>query len=279
MRLLMLSAFLLGCKTVTPLMAVPTPLRTAPLSMLGLVPTVEVEVRGQKTQCLVDTGAPQTVLLAGFARSLGVQLQKTEEAATGAEGQTLAVERTDTLAMRVAGGELAERWAVVEAPDLEGKGVGCVLAPQRLTVSGAVILDFPKRQLHVFAGTMDGWLRWLDDRSPKGAIESLPRVGASEGPLFVNSHLGNGSDAVTRVTTGNAGCRYVQAVVEGQQVQNGVVTAPLRASGLVLPPTTCSIVESLGGPQGQWGAEVFADYVLLLPLPGPQLWVTKPPAR
>ena len=43
----------------------------------------------------------------------------------------------------------------------------------------AVAFDFPRARKVGLQGRLAGWLSWLDERSPRGAVESLPNVGTA----------------------------------------------------------------------------------------------------
>lgn len=170
----LLPLLLLGCRTVTPPVPSPTSTWELPIATAAGLPVVEVTIGGKKTLLVVDTGAPETTLQAWFVKSLEVE-------PTDLEGHRVA-----ELPLRLGTTVVNAKWRLVEtAPAQRELGIGGTLCPQRTLTKGAVAIDFPRKRLIALDGTANAWLRWLDERSPKGQVEGWLGLDVLQGAVLL----------------------------------------------------------------------------------------------
>lgn len=245
-----------ACRTSTPPAPPPEAAWEAPLTFDAGRFLIDAVVDGKPARLVLDTAAAETALLDGFAKTLG-------------EG-----EHSVTLS-----GATLRTAKVLSDPSLEAAGVQGVLSPQSLAPDGAIALDFPRKRLVAIKGKQNTWLRWLDERSPKGVVESLPRAGARDGTLTVMTRAGDGREAVTRLDARALRSEFSAALfdaglVAGKSALEGV---HVRLGDSEFGPLTVTIAPTLEGRDGTLGLDVLGSVVLLVPLAGHQaLWLMTP---
>ena len=257
-----------ACVTSTP--AAPPPIATweVPLELeAGGLPLVEVVVAGKPTRLVVDTASSETWLATWFATSLGVPV----------EGG-----KTSDLTLSIGSNALpAAKWSVRADPgDFQALGIGGVLAPHHLVERGAVALDFPRKRLLLLTGQMNVWMRWLDERSPSSAVESLPRAGERDGTLHVKSRVGDGKrELVTQLASGSKRSEYLSEFFDASLIGEGGAVKGLhvRLGDSEFGPIDVTARPKLGSNEGVLGMDVLSKLVLLMPaFENQALWVMTP---
>lgn len=224
---------LCGCRTSTPPKPPASALWEAPLELApGQPPRVQVTLDGAPASLVVDLAATSSALPAGVS--------------------TATLGPVDLL--RSAGSPAAE-------------GAPGVLAVSRLLERGAVVLDFPRKRLLALDGGELAWLRWLDERSPRGQLEGVSRAGAPDRGVLVKTRVGDGREVVTQLSTTHLHTAYARELFEpglitGEKVPGLFVKVrdsefgPLEAE--LLPP---------GAPvEGRLGLDVLSGLVVLVPV-------------
>ena len=259
-RVLVLSLLVLcACRTVTPAAPPPTAVWEVPLALeANGLPLVEATIGGKKTLLIVDTGSPDITLQAWFVKALEV-----EPAEDGAY-------RVAELSLQVGAFNTKRKWRIVETVSSEReRGIGGTLSPQRLLESGAMAIDFPNKRLLALDGKAHAWLRWLDERSPKGQVEALPRSAPFGKGLNVKSRVGDGKEVVTCLASGQTQSLYASHLFDNSLLAHGPVVEGLhvRVGDSEFGPVAIQarFVDS-GGPEGWLAMDVLRNVVLLVPI-------------
>ncbi len=251
---------LAACRTTT--LPAPPPVAAWEVPILlepGSRPLVQVTVGSTPTRFVVDTGASETVLYAWFAKSIGADHELQLQVGTNALDSKV--------------------WPVVDAPaGLEALGIGGVLSPQQAATKGAIVLDFPHKRLVAVGEKLNTWLRWLDERSPKGTTESLPRVGPRDGKLYVMSRVGDGKEVVTQLDTGSLTTEFATSIFDPSLLTGKPLEGlHVRLGDSDFGPLSVTTQPTPGGAEGKLGLDVLAGVVVLVPIVGYQaLWVMTP---
>ncbi len=257
---------LAACRTT--MLPAPPPTATWELPLrfdAGGPPLVEVTVGGKPTLFAVDTAAKETALASWFAKSVASETELPLLLGTLSLGEA--------------------KWPVIEGlPSFEALGIGGVLSPLQAAKQGAIVLDFPNQRLLFLDGKMNVWMRWLDERSPKGQTESLPRAGPRDGTLYVKSRVGDGREVVTRLDSAAPTTTYVSSLFDPTLIADGGALLGPHVSGLHVRlgesefgPLDVLARPALGAHEGALGLDVLRGVVLLIPVQGYQaLWVMTP---
>ncbi len=253
----LLPLLLCACRTITPAAPPPSAVWEVPITIQSGLPVVEATIGGKPTLLIVDTSAPETTLQAWFLKSLEIE-------PTDFEGHRVA-----ELPLQLATSVTTARWRLVETvPTHREMNIGGTLCPQRLLNKGAIAIDFPRKRLLALEGKPNAWLRWLDERSPKGPVEALPRV-APFGALHVKTRVGDGREVATSLASGQERSSYATALFEPALIIEGKVAGlHLRVGESDFGPlevlTRSAETEVLG-----WiGMDVLQGTVLLVPVHG-----------
>lgn len=253
---------LCGCRTTTP--GAPPPIAPWELPIVfeadghpSALPLVQATVGGRPTLLLLDTAARETTLQAWFVKSLGVE-------PTEAEGR-----KVIELPLQLGGEVTTSKWPLVETVSAQRElGIGGTLSPQHARKKGAVAIDFPRRRLIALDGKANAWLRWLDERSPKGQAEALPRMPPFDGRLQVMTRVGDGRDVATTLATGQERTSYVAGLFDPSLLGDGVHVAGLhlRLGQSEFGPLDVLVQPGEGPVQGRLGLDVLRGGVLLVPV-------------
>lgn len=252
---LSLVVVLCGCRTTTPAATPPSATWELPITFVGGLPVVQATIAGRPTLLVLDTGAPETTLQAWFVKSL-------EREPTDFEGH-----RVVEAALQVGGQNSTAKWPLVDdAPGQRELGIGGTLSPQHLVAKGAVAIDFPRKRLLALEGKANGWLLWLDERSPKGQVEALPRAAPFDGQLHVMTSVGDGREVATALATGNAHTSYPANLFDPSLIKDGRVAGlHLKIGQSEFGPLEV-VVPPEGDPVGRIGMDVLQGAVLLVPV-------------
>lgn len=245
-----------ACRTTTPAAPPPSARWELPIVFQGGLPLVQATVGGRPTLLVLDTGAPQTTLQAWFVKSL--ELEPTEF-----EGH-----RVVELPLQVGGQTTTAKWALVDTtPGHRELGIGGTLSPQHLLAKGAVAIDFPRQRLLALEGKANAWLRWLDERSPRGQVEALPRAAPFDGRLHVMTSVGDGSEVATGLASGDAHTSYPASLFEPSLVKDGhVVGLHLKVGQSEFGPLDVVVRPLESQPESRLGMDVLQGAVLLVPV-------------
>ena len=257
LRLLAWSLVVLcGCRTTTPAAAPPSATWELPITFQGELPVVEATIGGKPTLLVLDTGAPETTLQTWFVKSLELE-------PTAAEGHQVI-----ELPLQVGGQSTTSKWPLVEDdPHRRELGIGGTLSPQHLLSKGAVAIDFPRKRLLALDGKANGWLLWLDERSPKGQVEALPRAAPFDGRLHVMTSVGDGSEVATEIASGEAHSRYPASLFDPSLIKQGQVAGlHLKVGQSEFGPLDVLVQPLESPPDSRIGLDVLQGAVLLVPV-------------
>ena len=271
LRLLPL-VLLCACRTVTPAAPPPSAKWEVPIVWEGdghrsALPLVAATIGGKPTLLLLDTGAPETTLQAWFVKSLELE-------PTDFEGHRVA-----ELPLQLGTGSTTAKWSLVDTdPALRELGVGGTLSPQHALAKGAVAIDFPANRLLALDGNPNAWLRWLDERSPRGQVEAQPRVAPFDGRVHLKSRVGDGREVSTALATAQEFSSYEPALFDAGLVKNGHVAGlHLKVGESEFGPLEIAVQPAETGAQGRLGLDVLKQLVLLIPVHEMHpLWVMTP---
>lgn len=246
--LLLLGLWLGACRTTTRGGSPPPQARwELPLELTAEgLPFVKVKLGAEDVRLLVDTGATQTTLV----------------------GRT---------------GELQigpERVAAVPG-SRPGGSVDGVLAVHHLLSSGALVLDFPGRRLLALDGFENTWLRWLDERSPKGELAGVARLPPMDGGLLVQTRVGDGPEVTTLVSTAALRSVYSRGLFDSAVLdklgQNGLAGVHVKVRDAEFGPLTIDVLAADAAPPGRLGLDVLKGVVLVVPVhDSPRIWFMTP---
>lgn len=258
-----------GCRTTTPGAPPPNAPWEVPLVFAADGhPVVQATVGGKPTLLILDTGARETTLQAWFVESL-------QREPVQVEGR-----RVIELPLELGAERLTAKWPLVETvPAERALGIGGTLSPQHARARGALALDFPRLRLVALDGNANAWLRWLDERSPKGQVEALPRVAPYDGSLHVLTRVGDGREVVTTVVTGQEHSSYSPGLFDSSLLVGGshVPGLHLRLGQSEFGPLDILVQPMEGKAEGRLGLDVLRGGVLLVPVHElPPLWFMTP---
>jgi hypothetical protein len=247
-----------ACRTITPAAPPPTAVWEVPFTLeANGLPLVQATVGGKTTLLIVDTSAPDTTLQAWFVKSLEVE-------ATESEGHRVA-----ELPLQLGTNVTTAKWKLVETvPAQRELGIGGTLSPQRAIAAGAVAIDFPNKRLLALDGKANAWLRWLDERSPKGQVEALPRVAPFGMGLHVKTRVGDGKELATSLASGQERTTYVATVFDPTLLAGGPHVAGLhvRVGDSEFGPLDVLVRPAETQVEGWLGMDVLKNVVLLVPV-------------
>lgn len=247
---------LCACRTITPGAPPPSAAWEVPITTQAGLPLVEATIGGRPTLLIVDTSAPETTLEAWFVKSLEIE-------PTDFEGHRVA-----ELPLQLATSVTTARWRLVETvPTHREMNIGGTLCPQRLLGKGAVAIDFPRKRLMALEGKPNAWLRWLDERSPKGQVEALPRVAPFGGGLHVKTRVGDGKEVATSLASSQERSSYATALFDSALIVEGKVSGlHLRVGESEFGPLDVLTRTAEAGVWGWLGMDVLQGTVLLVPV-------------
>jgi hypothetical protein len=142
------------------------------------------------------------------------------------------------------------------------------VSPQKLLEKGAVVVDFPGKRLLALGGKSHSWMQWLDERSPKGQVEAMPRTAPFGGGLHVKTRVGDGKEVPTRLSSAQPQTAYAKgmfdpALLAGAQHLSGL---HLRAGDSEFGPIDVLIRDADAPVEGWLGLDVLRNVVLLVPV-------------
>ncbi|MDP2276051.1 MAG: hypothetical protein Q8K32_35230 [Archangium sp.] len=247
---------LCACRTVTPAAPPPSATWEVPITFQAGVPVVEATIGGKPTLLIVDTSAPETTLEAWFIKALEVE-------PTNFEGHRVA-----ELVLQLGTSATTAKWRLVETvPAHREVNIGGTLCPQRLLGKGAIAIDFPRKRLMALEGKANAWLRWLDERSPKGQVEALPRTAPFGGGLHVKTRVGDGREVATSLASGQERSSYATALFDPALIIEGKVAGlHLRVGESEFGPIDVLTRAAETEVQGWVGMDVLQNTVLLVPV-------------
>lgn len=256
--LLLFPLLLCACRTVTPAAPPPTAVWEVPLTLEAKgPPLVQATIGGKQTLLIVDTGAPDLALQAWFVRSLEVE-------PTESEGR-----RVVELTLQLGSHTSKKRWSLAETvPDQRELGIGGTLSPQKLLEAGAVAVDFPNKRLLALDGKAHSWLRWLDERSPKGQVEAMPRTAPFGGGVHVKTRVGDGKEVPTRLSSAQQQTAYAKDLFDPSLLAGAQHLAGLhiRAGDSEFGPVDVLVRDADAPIEGWLGLDVLRNVVLLVPV-------------
>ncbi|MDP1826318.1 MAG: retropepsin-like aspartic protease [Archangium sp.] len=261
-RVPLLLLVLCACRTITPAAPPPSAVWEAPIvfeagGRPSALPLVQVIIGGQPALLVLDTGAAETTLQAWFVKSL-------EKEPTESEGH-----RVVELALQLGGTTTTAKWRLVETdPAQRELGIAGTLSPHHAVDKGAVAIDFPRKRLFALDGKPNAWLRWLDERSPKGQVEALPRTAPFGGRLHVMTRVGDGREVSTRLASGEERSSYAAGLFDAKLVADGqhVSGLHLRVGQSEFGPLDVLIAPVEEKVEGRLGMDVLRGTVLLVPV-------------
>lgn len=174
-----------------------------------------------------------------------------------------------------------ERITAAAAEPRPGLQVDGVLAVHHLLTGGALVLDFPGQRLLALDGSENAWLRWLDERSPKGELAGVARLPPLAGGLLVQTRAGDGPEVTTVVATtalrsGYARSLFDAAVLEGVR-QEGLEGVHLRIRDAEFGPLTVDVLPPGTTPPARLGLDVLKGLVVVVPVhDSPRIWFMTP---
>ncbi len=248
---------LCACRTITPAAPPPSAVWEVPISFAGGLPVVEATIRGKPVLLALDTGAPEITLQAWFLKSLGIE-------PTQADGHLVA-----ELPLQLGTSVTTAKWRLVETdPTQRELGIGGTLSPQKLLAKGAVAIDFPRKRLLALDGKANAWLRWLDERSPQGQVEALPRAAPFDGRLHVMTRVGDGREVTTAIDSGKARSIYASTLFDPSLLAGGqhVAGLHLRVGQAEFGPLDIGVQPAEAAVEGWLGMDVLLRTVLLVPV-------------
>lgn len=168
----------------------------------GRIPLVHATVAGRPTLLLVDTGAFDHLLEGWFARELqDAEASGRSAAVTDHANRRVTMDQWGAMSFAVDGWSPLGPIRPLVTPDLvagpRALGIGGILSPQRLATGGAVVLDFPAREMVAMDAVAAGE-RLAAHRSSLGT--ALPC-----GSTYVIAATVEGKDARLLVDTGASG--------------------------------------------------------------------------
>ena len=248
---------LCACRTITPAAPPASALWEVPIVFRSGFPVVEGTIRGKPILLALDTGAPETTLQHWFVKSLEIE-------PTPSEGHLVA-----ELPLSLGTSVTTAKWRLVENnPVQRDLGIGGTLSPQKLLVKGAVAIDFPRKRLLALDGKANAWLLWLDERSPKGKVESLPRVAPFDGRLHVNTRAGDSREVPTTIDSGKVHSSYASTLFDPSLLAGGqhVAGLHLKVGQAEFGPLDVAVQPAEGVVEGWLGMDVLQGAVLLVPV-------------
>lgn len=145
-----------------------------------------------------------------------------------------------------------------------GTGGDGRLAVRGLVEQGAVVLDFPRRRLLALGGGEMTWLRWLDERSPRGQLEGVARAGDG---VLVKTRAGDLPDVVTLVDTSSLRTAYARELFDPKLVVNERIPGLfVRIRESEFGPLEAELLPPDAGVQGRLGMDVLSGLVVLVPM-------------
>lgn len=249
---------LCACRTVTAAAPPPSAFWEVPIiyEAPGL-PLVQATVGGKSTLLILDTSARETTLQAWFVKSLEVQPGE-------AEGHRVA-----ELPLQLAGQVITAKWKLVDTvPAQRARGIGGTLSPHHTVEKGAVAIDFPQKRLVALDGRPNAWLRWLDERSPQGQVETLTRTAPFDGRLHVSTRVGDGREVSTGVASALERSSYAVSLFDPSLVIGGthVPGLHLRVGQAEFGPLDVLVRPAEEKVEGWLGMDVLQGAVLLVPV-------------
>lgn len=249
-RALALLLLLAGCRTTTVAAPPPKALWEVPLEFTDDGrPLVKAKVGALRVvRLLVDTGAAETTVQGSVEGGLLV------------------------------GGEQVPARAIELDHEQNRAGLDGTLAPHQLVKTGAVVLDLPGKRLLVLGGLENNWLRWLDERSPKGELAGVARMPPSNGGLLVQTRVGDGPEVLTRVSTSTLRSAYARTLFDlGLVTATDVRGVHLKIRDSEFGPLDVGLLPDGNPAQGVLGLDVLKDLVVLVPVhASPRIWFMTP---
>lgn len=242
---------LVGCRTTTVAAPPPQALWEVPLDLTeDGRPVVKAKVGALRVvRLLVDTGAAETTVQGSVEGGLLV------------------------------GGEQVPARAVDFDPAQQRAGLDGTLAPHRLVKTGAVVLDLPGKRLLVLGGLENNWLRWLDERSPKGELAGVARMPPADGGLLVQTRVGDGPEVLTRLSTSTHRSAYARTLFDPALLTTGndVRGVHLKIRDAEFGPLDLALLPGGEGVEGVLGLDLLKDLVVLVPVhASPRIWFMTP---
>ena len=261
-RVSLLALTLCACRTITPAALPPSAAWEVPIVFEAdghhsALPLVQATIGGKTTLLVLDTGAAETTLQHWFVKSLEVE-------PTDSAGHAV-VELPLVLGAR----STTQKWRIVETvPGQRELGIGGTLSPQHAIEKGAVAIDFPGKRLLGLEGKANAWLRWLDERSPKGQVEALVRTAPFDGRLHVMTRVGDGRAVSTVLASGDERSRYAASLFDASLVLEGkhVAGLHLRVGDSEFGPLDVLVLPPEARVDGRLGLDVLQGVVLLVPV-------------
>ncbi|HEY0880065.1 MAG TPA: hypothetical protein VGD87_00980 [Archangium sp.] len=147
---------------------------------------------------------------------------------------------------------------------LTGTGTDGTLAITKLLERGAVVLDFPNKRLLAIDGGEMSFLRWLDERSPKGQLEGVGRAGNG---VIIKTRVGDGQEIVTQVATTQQHTAYARELFDPKLVKGDTVPGLfVRVRESEFGPLEAELLPEGAAPQGRLGLDVLSGLVVLVPM-------------
>ncbi len=258
-RALSLLFLLTACRTVTQGLPPPKPEWEVPftLEQNGL-PLVQATIGGKQTLLIVDTGAPDLTLQNWFVKSLeGVEPAESEG------------RRVVELSLQLGAINAKKKWSLVETvPDQRELGIGGTLSPQKLLERGAIAIDFPNKRILAINGRQQSWMLWLDERSPRGQVEALPRTAPFGGALHVKTRVGDGKEVPTRLSSAQQQTAYAKDMFDPSLLAGSQHLAGLhiRTGDSEFGPVDVLVRDADAPIEGWLGLDVLRNVVLLVPV-------------
>lgn len=132
----------------------------------------------------------------------------------------------------------------------------------------ALVFDFSRGKVLALTGRVSSWLGWLDERSPKGTVESVQNLGEPDAPAIA-LRIGDGKDvpcslAPTQPRTSLSRELFDAKLLEGVSntldgVQLSLATSDLGTFSVALDGTQCIA-----------GMDVLSKLVVVVPQRGRQ---------
>ena len=265
----LLPMVLCACRTITPAAPPPSAIWEVPITFPAGLPVVEATIGGKPVLLALDTGAPEITLQAWFVKSLEIE-------PTEAEGHFVA-----ELPLQLGTSVITAKWRLVETDAAQRElGIGGTLSPQKLLAKGAVAIDFPRKRLLGLDGQANAWLRWLDERSPQGQTEALPRAAPFDGRLHVMTRVGDGRAVATTIDSGKVRSVYASTLFDPSLLSGGehVAGLHLKVGQAQFGPLDVGVQPAEGAVEGWLGMDVLRKTVLLLPVHEMHpIWLMTPP--
>jgi hypothetical protein len=131
----------------------------------------------------------------------------------------------------------------------------------------ALVFDFPRQKVLSLSGRVSSWLGWLDERSPRGTVESLPNAGELAAPI-VDFKIGDGKLVPCALAPQQPRTTLPRDIFDARLLEG--VSDALEGVQLSIATSEVGTFTVSLGAQCVVGADVLSKLVVLVPQRGRQ---------